>query len=215
MRNEEELLVQDVMGIFTGAKLVVLADQFHDDHESGDELTWLQGELGNEIEDCQSEQREQDRLLLRQSILWRDWTQYGKFADIDEEKLREEWDRYRGREGYDMPRVVRKSITTASLKRRLLAICGPENKFRHLVGLDWAFVTGDHDYTGRLDLDQQIAFLELSLGQIAKGIKYDSQGREIEEGCVWDVLFLGSKIDKLIYERELRELIISEAEEVN
>lgn len=173
------------------------------------------GELGNEIEDFHSKQREHDRLLLRQSILWRDWTQYGKFADIDEEKLREEWDRHRGREGYDMPRVVRKSITTASLKRRLLAICGSENKFRHLAGLDWAFVKGDHNYTGRLDLDQQIAFLELSLGQIAKGIKYDSQGREIEEGCIWDVLFMGSKIDKLVYERELRELIISEAEKVN
>ena len=82
------------------------------------------------------------------------------------------------------PPPVRKSITAAILKKRLLAICGSENKFQHLAGLDWTFVTGDYDYTGRLDLDQQIAFLELSLGQIAKGIKYDSERLEIEEDYV-------------------------------
>jgi hypothetical protein len=60
-----------------------------------------------------------------------------------------------------MPTIIKKSITTLELKERLIQICRSENGFRHLKGLDWEFVKGDYKYTGKLDLSQQIAFLEL------------------------------------------------------
>jgi hypothetical protein len=207
--KDEEWLIQDVMSVFTDVELLVIADRFHGKHKSSDELVWLQGALGDE-ENYQSEINEDERLILRNLILWRDGTQYNRCADIDEQKLRKEWEKYRG-EGDKMPKLFKKSITTADVKQSMLDICGSERNFRKFATLDWEFVTGHQNHTGDLSLSQQISFLELALEQISSKTWCREEGIEKEGKFVWDISVLGSKIDALVVEREMLELLTNDA----
>jgi len=146
--------------------------------------------------------------------LWRDWSQYRKSIDVNEQKLTKAWNKYRGRQGAEIPKLVKKSVTTAKTKNGILDICGSEDKFQKLASLDWAFVKGDKAYNGVLSLSQQIAFLKLAVGQIASEIWCTLSRAMVIGEFVWDVLVLAAKIDLLVLERERLELIISEAEDV-
>jgi len=213
--EDEEWLARDLLSVFTGVELLVLADSFHDQNESGEDLVWLLGKLGDELQDYQqSESAEPDWLATREMILWRDWSQYRKSIDVNEQKLTKAWNKHRGRQGAEIPKLVKKSVTTAKSKRGILDICGSEDKFQKLASLDWAFVKGDKAYNGVLSLSQQIAFLKLAVGQIASEIWCTLSRAMVVGEFVWDVLVLAAKIDSLILERERLELIISEAEDV-
>jgi hypothetical protein len=114
-----------------------------------------------------------------------------------------------------MPVVMKKSITTAKMKKRMLEIVrGRGEDLGKLKGLDWEFVMGEKRYEGSLDLEQQIAYLELGLERISTSYREDEQGIGVEGTCFSDVEGLLAKRDKLMCEREVRELVISEAEEM-
>ena len=66
-----------------------------------------------------------------------------------------------------MPEIYRQSVVSATLKKSLLKICGSEENMRKLEGISWAFVEGEHGYTGDLSLSQQIAFLKVVLSRIS------------------------------------------------
>lgn len=78
-----------------------------------------------------------------------------------------------------MPKIVRMNITSAALKKRLLEICGSEENMRKLESMDWAFVKGEHDYSGELDLSQRLVFLKLVLSRISIKEAVDCQGFEV------------------------------------
>ena len=113
-----------------------------------------------------------------------------------------------------MPKLVMKSVTTPHVKNKLREICGSEDNFQELEGLDWGFVKGDYGYNGDLDLSQQIAFLELELGRISTEYEEDEQGFEVEGAEREDIEFFLARIAELVFQREIRELLISEAEEI-
>lgn len=80
--TKEEWVVRDLLRIFPAVEVLVFADQLHRRDEAGEELVWWSGELGEELEgECRRkhelEEKEEDRLCLGKSILWRDWTEYG------------------------------------------------------------------------------------------------------------------------------------------
>jgi hypothetical protein len=77
-----------------------------------------------------------------------------------------------------MPKIVRNTVISAALKTKLLEICGSEENIEQMASLDWAFVNGEHEYTGGLDLSHQIAFLNLVLSRISFEDVFDYQGCE-------------------------------------
>lgn len=216
MRRKEDWLVR-LLGVFTGVKVLVMADQSHDVHESGEELVWLRGELGDELREVSESgviKEECYRLSLRNLLLWRDGTQYGQCQYVDQRYFERDWYQYAVTESCEIPEIIMRSVTTSKLKNRLLSICGSEDNFRELEGLDWEFVMGEHGYDGDLDLSQQIAYLELVLERISTEVVSDDEGCAVEGALLQDIPFLVARIDKLLFEWEMTELVISEAEQI-
>jgi len=80
----------------------------------------------------------------------------------------------KGEQGCKIPRIVKKSIVTATAKGQILEIhSGREENARQLASMHWEFVTGPHPYEGNLDLPRQIAYLELIVARISTNVDCD------------------------------------------
>lgn len=102
----------------------------------------------------------------------------------------------------DIPKIVRKSITTAALKRKLVEICGSEDIVWKIRSLNWDFIAGERLYDGELDLSQQIASLELVLERIFTEFASDEQGCEVRGGLADEILPMIERIEEIKAERE-------------
>ena len=80
-----------------------------------------------------------------------------------------------------LPTIIRKSITTAKIKKRLLGICGSKDNFEQLNGLDIDFAIGRHEYHGSLNSSQPITFIEMALERVSSAC-----GRRPGCGCFLD-----------------------------
>jgi len=67
---------------------------------------------------------------------------------------------------------------------------------------------------GVRDLSQQIAFLKLALARLSTQYIDDEPGY-VQEAVIEDAILLTSRIDALVVEMGMRELLINEAEEMN
>lgn len=200
--EQRELL--GILSIFTGVDTLVMANQLHDVYEAGEELVWLQGEAETKVE---------ENLVVQDMILWRDDTQYGFFPEVDLSVFETEWAKANGK--VPMPKILRRSITTSRVKNILIQICGSEHEFWKVQTLDWGYVMGISTYKGTLDLSQQVMYLELAADRLSiRQGEFDCIGFEMEGSHIWDMLGLGPKIDELNFEREILELIISDAGEM-
>jgi hypothetical protein len=56
-KEQAEFLVVELLPIFTAVEVLVLVGQFHSRRESGEELTWLKGGLGEELGDSWEQQK--------------------------------------------------------------------------------------------------------------------------------------------------------------
>lgn len=114
----------------------------------------------------------------------------------------------------ELPMLFSKSVTTAEVKNKLLKICGSEDNFRKLEGLDWEFVQGHHEYHGPLDLSQQIAYLNLVLDRLLPEYKVDGHGNTVPSENMDYIPGIVSKIEDL-WREAIMDQLISEAEEMD
>ena len=206
--SEHMRVLKDAIKVFTGVKVLVLADQLHDRTEFAEELVWLRGELGNEITEASEWEKEQRYWdLLRNLELWIDTTQYALCANFTEAMLQEVWGN-----GHAMPHIMKKSITSATTKRKLLDICGDEDGFAKLEALNWEFATGDGQYNGDLTWHQQISYLEVVIDRISVVPFINEQGISIESPYMMDIRDLKAKCHNLRRKWEMEEQVLREAE---
>lgn len=230
-RRPEPEIVKD-LEVFSGMKILVLADRLHHMDDTGKELVWLRGKLGDEsrwLSELQAKETVKEkgeandepetereyREWLVKLLLWLDNGQYRKCNSVSSERFKDEWEkRYGLTDGREMPTIFRKSITTREVKNNLLEICGSEDDFQKLEGLDMEFVENKHEYSGPLDISQQIAFLELVLDRTLAEYRLDSHGHAAESENVFDISKILSKIDALRREKEIKEQAMGEAKEI-
>jgi hypothetical protein len=211
----ERWLVTEVLSVFTGTKVLVMGNQFHGRFESREELVWLGDEVSVEL--VEGRTQHPTRNIYTQwpfncSILWRDRGEYAKCLPLVDSYHMKEWQQSINR--HEMPKIFKKSITTAALKRSLLEICGADNIGWATMNLDWDFVTGIRWYEGGLSLSQQIAFLRLVLARIETNYSMDCQGC-VRGQLYGDILPMIKRIEEMEAEQEGLELIIAEAEQMN
>lgn len=225
MDNDDGLeawLVKKVLGVFRSVKVLVLADQAHHLHESGEELEWRRGALSDgaaalvtgDENGFQSELPDIEGERLEQLLVWRDGTDYGRFSQLDRGGFEEKWATYHGREDRKMPTVVRRNVTTSRIKNRLAAICGSEEHFLAAEGMDWNFVLGEHGYKGPLHISKQIEYLEIVEERMTMKRPLSTCTCGLEEPWQWDLRPLLARIEALYVEWEMEALVISEAEEM-
>jgi len=210
----ERWLVKDVLGIFVNVELLVLADQLHNSSESGEELVWLRGNLGLEVaDDYQMAEAEAEQ--LRNLIFWKNSSRFKLCANFDKQKINDEWNRYLPGRGPETMKIVKKIVTTAGVKKRLLDICVTENGLKGLKSLDWQFVTEDQPYRGDLALSQQIAYLKLAIDRFTDPkLKTYLQilGNRTRGVHHYEIMALEKKINLLTAELEMEKLVGCEAE---
>jgi hypothetical protein len=216
----EQYIVNDILEVFSGVKVLVMADRLHSVEDVGKELVWLRGELGDESRwlselqakeginqegwaNCEPQGEQEYRWWLGNLLLWIDKLQYGSCVDIAPSLLEGAWETRHG-DGREMPTIFRKSVTTAEVKNKLLQICGSEDDFRKLEGLDWGFVQDEHRYHGILDLSRQIAFLELVLHRIPAEYTIDDCWNTAELEGIDQIASILVKIRALRHEKKIR-----------
>ena len=205
-------IIDELAVLFTGVKVLILADQlFNTCHEYSEELVWLRGQLGDEINSIpqpnadklwhESEIEEAYRHLLTKLPLWRAPVNYTILEDENVTHFLQKWRRLTTGE---MPIVIRRSVVTTKTKDMLIDICGSEDNFQALAGLDFKYIQGEHTYSGSLDLYQQLSFLELMLARLSADFDtHCIQGCSIYEcgdGVEEDMPFLLHRIDMLVLE---------------
>ena len=221
--DKETFIARDVMSSFPNVKLLVMADQMHDSSEAEEELVWIRGDIGNELSEA-AVKEEHDMARLRHSILWRDPQQYNFSGKIKQERIERRWSKYRGTTA--MPKIIRRSIITSTLKQSLLAICREESLWK-LSDLNWPFVTGVAEHHGRprldleppvymgdLSISQQIGFLELALRRVSDNLRTNAWDSEDETVCSYDAVELLSKIEKLDVKKGFQDIALAEAEQM-
>lgn len=204
--------LNELVTIFTGVEVLILADHLYNGCcEGNEEFVWLRGQLGDEIgsraqlevdahgterwRELETEKRH--RHLLIDLLHWRGRFQHGSLDDNEVDDFLQAWERSTRSK---MPTVIRKSITTRRTKNRLLAICGSDDDFLALVGLDWGFVEGRHEYSGSLDLSQQLDYLELVIERVTTTCDLGCADEEGGDRFRDDVPFLLYRIDMLVLE---------------
>jgi hypothetical protein len=185
--NDE--FVKDLWTVFSGVETIVLADPLHNlCSEVKEEFVWMKSKQQNtpslkeEYEkNVQQESSENANMqCLRELFLWRgtghDVREDGTKIDEFEEKLERTAAIFRP----TPPKIIRNGITTAKIKKRLLNICGSEDGFQQLNGLDITFLRRRHrhEYSSSLNRSQLISFLEMALERITT-----SCGRKQGLGC--------------------------------
>jgi len=103
-KHLEQWLVREVLELFTGVKILVLADQLFDYYEFSDELVWIGEELEAVIGERPPHSSDYPRPApspqaidqfqndLRSLILWK----HGTCLDVYSEAFQEEWERFIG-----------------------------------------------------------------------------------------------------------------------
>lgn len=228
-RRHADIFRKKLLAVFTGVEVLAFVDRVAKfSYEAGEELVWLRGEIGEELVAKSSLEitptvwswRGQDfdleqgyRALWRDIQLWETRTHRYSF-EVPVEDIFIEGLEAATRQ--PTPVVVKKIITTANVKRRLLQICGSEDNLRALGGLNWNFVAGMDTYHGSLTYSQQILFLELVMDmisvvchQVCKGKRECCKGYEIMYSLEEGVFELKAKIKELGFE----SLFVHEAEE--
>lgn len=225
----EQWLVENLLSVFTGVKVLVFVDQFHGELESEDEFVWLEGNLTDELEESMeidqqlqfyrqrplTKQRIEPCRALKTSLVWREFLECRMTAPVSSYKFRNEWEkRMYSRE---VPKLFKKTVTTRAMKKGLLEICGSEESYWKFRGCDQIWVEGYPQYSWHLTLSQQVAFLEFALKWMWTN-KPDSRWSVPRgEWCIvtrWeDFLPLFARLDDLVTEWGFEELIIAEAEE--
>jgi hypothetical protein len=228
----ESWLVNDVLRVFSGVEVLVMADRLHHADDVVKKLVWLRGELGDESrwlsELWSRENGDEERGLhdepkaeqghrrwLGELLLWRDRAQHAFCRDIVPSLLEKAWNGRRVLTGRrELPAIFRKSVTTAEVKKKLLKICGSEDDFQKLDGLDSDFVEGGKKYGGPLDLSQQIAYLNLALDRLLPKYTIDGHGNTEPSENKYYISDTVAKIEDLWREATMDQLI-SEAEEMD
>jgi hypothetical protein len=212
---DEAWLVENLFSVFTGVKVLILADQFHGRHANAEEFVLLEGDLTDELgEGGQLDQqlRTYAGRALISSVPWGRFGEYRQASYMYEPNFRDEWEkRMNGRE---MPKLFKKSIATRALKKSLLEICGSEKDYWKFNNSRRRQFEGYPQYSDHLSLPQQIAFLELVLGRMGTEYPDDGPGSGLRGSCWQDLLPLFQRLDALVAESVFEELIISEAEEM-
>ena len=199
--------IDKLVVVFTGVKVLVLADQlFSTCHEYSEELVWLRGQLGDEMSSItqlnvdklwhESEIEKRYRHFLRDLPLWKEPVGYMVLNMVEDKGMNllfQNWLTIR-----EWPIVVRRSVVTANTKDVLIDICGSEDNFQALTGLDWKYVQGKHKYSGSLDRYQQLSFLELMLTTFSADL--ESQGCSHDRDAGQKITFLLDRIDMLVLE---------------
>lgn len=200
----EEWLVQTLV-TFTGTKVLITADPLHVGCENDEEGVWLRGELDNKIEGNKGiiHESEEDRCLnarLRAMTVWIDRPQWRCANGINEEYFQRSWQAIMANRGREIPTVIRKSITAANIKKQLIDICGSEDNLRQFPGRPSGSIRNGMRYHGSLDLEQEIAYLELVLTRMpTEGVLYEEHPRRWKE----DRFNLLGKIHSLKFRRDV------------
>lgn len=222
---EEQWLVNNLLRLFTGVQKLVLADKFYDTYENGEELVWLKRKLGAErgwaarAEKSEGKTpKRKDRispLSPRKLFLWDDpWRYRTCVKRIDRQRFERLWLQHAATKDRPVPKVSWRCMATANVRKRFLGICGSEDRFSKLEKLTWEWVI-DGEYVGDLTLSQQIAYLELVLGRLLSQYEILLQGDgDVRREPSRNIAPVISRLDALVAEREMMEVITSEAEEM-
>lgn len=209
--------IDELVLAFPGVKVLVLADQlFSICHESSEELVWLSGQLGDERSSLtqldtdklwhESEMEKVCRHVLRDLPIWLCATEYIQHKDYGVCGITGHLQKWRSFTTSEMPIVGLRSIVTAKTKKLLIDICGSEDNFRALSGIDIEYIKGKHEYSGSLNLYQQLEFLELMLARFITDFDTTCPRvcatSESGEGIEKDILLVRNKIDMLLLEVE-------------
>lgn len=90
----ESWLIDSVLSVFTGVKVLVMGNQFHSRDESGEELVWMGNELRDELVEsgtqCPIDAIYASCSIFKSSILRRDRGEYTECTRLDEHGFRDE-----------------------------------------------------------------------------------------------------------------------------
>ena len=162
--------IKEFWTVFSGIEKIVLADQLHNIcSEAREEFVWIRTQQEKRISPLKemgewNQEVEKEKAVsqcLRKLYLWRG-TGHTVRERNDMDKFEQELERTAPR-SRPIPTIIRNGITTPNIKKRLLGICGSEDNFIQLNGLDFGFVLGDHEYEGSLNQSQLLSFLEMAL----------------------------------------------------
>jgi hypothetical protein len=200
--------IEDFWTAFPGVKIIVLADQLHNlCSEIREELVWIRNQREKNVSPLEERNKRNQEVerekvnsqCLKELYLWRG-TGHIIERDNQIDRFEQELERTAPR-SRPIPTVIRNSITTANIKKRLLGICGSEDNFQQLNGLDRDFVNGRHEYYGSLNQSQLISFLEMALERKTSACsKRPGLGCFLDEGAqllLEEVPELLSRIDAL------------------
>lgn len=215
--------LKEFIPVFSGVERIVLSDQLHSlCYEAGEDLVWLSCSLeddslweyhdSREIQD--SERNKWHRHLLWKMQMWGGSLYARSRRDVNAKEFLQ---LFNSDLSAPVPTVSRNGIVTRKFKNRLIDICGSEEDFGKLEGIDYRFVDGLFDYHseyhGPLDLSAQISILKLILENMSTGCpRNQSDGCSITNfntdlvDCVPDLL---ATIDNLEFEK----IRLAEAEE--
>jgi 2EXR family len=212
----DEWLVAELLAVFTGVEVLVLADQFHGRHESAEEFVWLEGKLTDDLEVEKQPYLDLDaKSALISSLPWRCFGEYRLTKYVFESNFRREWGEKMKGTGRKIPKLLKKAVATRALKEALLEICGSEQNYWKLCDHGRQPRAGWPQYSEHLSLSQQIAFLELAQGRLGSEYPGDGPGRGLRGSCWQDLEPLFQRLDALIAESVFEELLIRDAEEMN
>lgn len=219
--NVEEWLVRYLLRYFSGVTLLVMVNPLHLMKEVvvGQELVWLKDRMGDDDLFANENRKENGgvqygpepirsfNLGLRDLIIQRDDGQYDWCAPVARKSFEDTWaENHTASEGFEMPTILFKTITTAPVKERLLEICGSEDGFQKLMGLHWRFVKGTTEYSGPLDLSQQIAFFRLGQERLKETLAEYKDERFVSGDAHYHQAMLGIlRVENQALHRRLKE----------
>ena len=235
-RRVSPQFMDDIPPVFPNLDVLVMVDQLHHRDESDEELVWVFEELGNYFperdEDESSRLRKNhDGFVFMGLLLWNDTSEYILYPRIDCLRFMYAWEKTITSQRYHTPLILNRGIVTSTLKQKLVKICSGIENFRELTGLnvqfigmedparvglktyqrfyneEWDHFPRDFSYNGRLDLHQQIAYLDLVLSRILRGSELDEKGFRHHH-----YHSIVARRDRLAYEAWQNQLLIMEAE---
>jgi len=198
--------IEEFWTVFSGVENIVLADQLHSlCSEAKEELVWIRNQRDeivsrlNELSDRNQkvEREKADSQCLTKLYLWSGTGHDVPQRDNEIDRFEQELERTAPISRL-MPTITRNGITTANIKKRLIGICGSEDNFIQLDGLDVDFILGLHEYHGSLNQSQLLSFLEMALERRTTSCsKRPGLGCFIDEGTQLLVEHVPELLDKI------------------
>lgn len=197
--NEEQWLVREILGVFTGVELLVMANRLHNRDDDKEQMIWM-GEEYEMVEGPRPistffvrpvENVPKEEIMLSSLLCWGSWG-LGKGEYVYKETFNNEWDLCYGT-SRQPPNIVRRNITSVTAKEEILAVCDSESGLHKFNKLDWGYIHGRVTDMEGLELSKQIDYLELVLRRTC----LDEVDKEENMG---EILTLQYKIDALAEE---------------